>query len=152
MEMEYKLRALLKDGTGWRYGVYPYIAPEMSNTIYPMFKFWQQFRSLYQRQTLGTYIGRKDKNGKEIFSGDILHFDEKEWGSDKDSNFVIEWNPELCGFEGNGAPSDWTTFCQVIGNIYETPNILADLKIIEHQGITRKMIIDDAKWLRTLEN
>ena len=71
------------------------------------------------------FTGLKDKQGKEIYERDILHFDASEWGSEKGSNFVIEWNDKLAGFEGNGAPSDWHEWCEVVGNIYENPELVA---------------------------
>ena len=77
---------------------------------------------------LRQYIGRKDMNGNRIFEGDILHFNEIEWGGKRGSVFAIEWNDKLCGFEGNGTPHDWTTWCEVVGNIWETPQLLAGEK------------------------
>lgn len=66
-----KYRALAKDGT-WRYGEYPHFAPEMSNTHYPMDVFWNSFLASFQRETLGQWSGLLDKQGKEIYEGDVL--------------------------------------------------------------------------------
>ena len=131
---EIKFRALLKDGGGWRYGVFPYVAPEMSNTIYPMFKFWQQLRSLYQRHTLTQFTGLKDKSGKEIYEADIVTY-----GTEDDViNAIVGFGEEesetsmlLTGFQlivmssadyEDGDDNDHAL--EVIGNIYENPELL----------------------------
>jgi len=141
-----KLRALLKDGygyterngSGWRYGVYPYIAPEMSNTVYPMFKFWEQFRSAYQRQTLGIFIGIKDSNGKEIYDGDIVTYGTEDAVVNATVEFAEEDSEEsmfLTGYKMvviNAADyednDDNEHALEIIGNIFENPELIKEDK------------------------
>lgn len=69
------------------------------------------------------FTGLLDKNGKEIYEGDIFMDDE-----DGTCNFV-EWNDAFGGWGTNEwfLPKDLveqTPFLEVIGNIYENPELL----------------------------
>lgn len=67
------------------------------------------------------YTGLKDKNGVEIYERDIMRHDAFKKGSDID---VVEYCDDDAAFEFLGCASEWETHCEVIGNIFENPELL----------------------------
>lgn len=69
------------------------------------------------------FTGIKDKNDVEIYEGDIVNFDKVEWGGDNNIH-VVTWDKTYgCWCFGGGSISDME-FREVIGNIYENPELL----------------------------
>jgi len=75
------------------------------------------------------YTGFKDRNNKEIYEGDILQWyltDE----TTPNGIHVVKWEEFNCGhngyFTGYGLINDVTNIMQIIGNIYENPELLKE--------------------------
>ena len=87
--------------------------------------------------TIGQFTGLLDRDGKEIFEGDIIEMHTKEWGDEK---FVIDYENSHLGafslcmydelndtlrFAGVFGKYGYEPFyCNVIGNIYDNPELL----------------------------
>jgi len=75
-------------------------------------------------ETIGQYTGLKDKNGKEIYAGDIC------WASFRrmsDCNMRIEWVDQSAGFfliKDNTGYDIEPDNVEIIGNIYENPKLI----------------------------
>lgn len=69
-------------------------------------------------ETVGQFTELTDKNGKKIFEGDIIRWDELEWGSEHSEQ--VTWDYSLLAMRKD----DWNEWCEVIGNIHDNPELL----------------------------
>lgn len=127
---EVKFRGQAKYDGQWVYGYYVkrngydygiiYEPNGLGHDVYP--------------ETVGIYTGLKDKNGKEIFNSDFL--------KDTQGNiYLVVWREDLASFgiEKNGwmfthffGEGIEASEVEVIGNIYENPELLSNKEDLEN--------------------
>ena len=77
------------------------------------------------------YTNLKDKNGVEIYCGDLLAFEAREWYREAGKeDYIFEVSQSETGeWVGAGICTEWSIYCEVIGNIYSNPELIEKVKI-----------------------
>ncbi len=70
-----------------------------------------------KREILMQFTGLLDKNGKEIYEGDIVSW------NDKKARVIFSNGKFTADIHGKFEVTNWNS-CEIIGNIYENPNLL----------------------------
>lgn len=118
-----------QDIEGVMKGGEPYMATQGDGDIETLQSFMFHYS---EEKNLMQYVGLKDKNGKEIFEGDIITY--MGWGIPTKSKIVF--NEAIASFQHSypNMDSHWVTDTlynheskkyEVIGNIYENPELLS---------------------------
>ncbi len=129
MTREIKFRAKKIDNNELVIGYYLPMVDKCRHYIYLALEYLNEhLRIEIDPKTLGQYTGLNDKNGKEIYEGDIVKItQETETFFDK-----VIYDNHLCSFRFEGL-SGYCDFCdwlregaefEVVGNIYENPELI----------------------------
>ncbi len=116
---EIKFRAWDKRNNKW---IHPDLFYISNNAFYPDFRDLEDGISLFDYEyELMQFTGLYDKNGKEIYEGDIILFNN--FGDTLDK---VVYSPGCFHTSGGGYLLDEIREIEVIGNIYENPELLEE--------------------------
>ena len=86
------------------------------------------FAYLIRPETLGQYTGLKDKNGKEIYEGDIVRYPADLGLNKKWDSFLgkVAYEEDRPAYNVYGNDNAWvlTSGVEVVGNIHENPELI----------------------------
>lgn len=133
MNREILFRGKRVDNGEWIYGnllTYPSGNARISVTVRGKIPELYGLLEFVIPETVGQYIGLKDKNGKRIFEGDIAATNK--FGA-LDIKYIIEYDVDIATYIGvcrQGCIENFTTFSgdadvfEIIGNIHDNPELM----------------------------
>lgn len=130
MNREIKFRGRRKNGGSWIYG--DLCRQELTTCIFPQDAYDSYNNYIVDESTVGQYTGLKDKNGVEIYEGDIIMSNASTREPIYYDIFYNEDQAAFCaGLDGErfslfGVRKQWIdAFGKVVvGNIHDNPELL----------------------------
>ena len=113
MNREIKFRGYSEELKHFVYGFFQEVEVEGIGYSYI---FWQGNTTPVRADSVAQFTGIHDKNGKEIYEGDIV--------TDGVGKYKIVYDLKLAGYQPCCIfRDDPENYCEVIGNIYENPEL-----------------------------
>ena len=102
------------------------VTPASETSILELFEYeWQET----EVEAVEQYTGLKDKNGKEIYEGDIVEYTTCYYGNEKRHRKVVEWSEwdsDDFGEPHNLGYSNLSECMEVIGNVHENADLMRE--------------------------
>lgn len=120
--IKFRAKAERVDGDKWIYGDFRH-----NKKDFCIFEQGGNTGELIQPETIGQFTGLLDKNGREIYEGDIIRFvngQKKVNGEWVDNEFIYTVEYSEGTFHGIFGLSKVLNSVEVIGNIYDNPDLI----------------------------
>jgi uncharacterized phage protein (TIGR01671 family) len=112
---EILFRGKRKDNGRWIQGDYQHF--HIENDIYVYIGRWGEEMRSVKPETVGQLTGLTDKNGNQIFEGDILEFR-------RGRTHIVKFEDGAFIFTDTAIPVRYADKFEVIGNIHDNPELL----------------------------
>ena len=121
---EYKFRGKRIDNSEWVYGSYTHCQDGEGHTS--IIPFRANYHVPVDPETVGQYTGLSDRNGKEIYEGDEVRFDDTYTTDNPIQEGIVGFgNASFYIDSGYTKHYRWIDYeCEVIGNRWDNPDLL----------------------------